>query len=154
MITTADIEQAQQAWGDGIVAIATAHRDGGDYAERARVHVETLYAYGLSGVLFKPTLAAQEQFRPTFDEAWSYFTASNGACPEDKGFAIKGWTAVRFENAGMLIHGSTAQAMGNYFFTDPEGSEVKVEYTFGYMQDESGALRINLHHSSMPAESS
>ena len=43
MITVADIEQAQQAWGDGIVAIATAHRDGGDYAERARVHVEALY---------------------------------------------------------------------------------------------------------------
>lgn len=154
MITTADIEQAQQAWGQGIVAIAAAHRDGGDYAERARVHVETLYAYGLSEVLFKPTLAAIEQFRPTFDEAWSYFTASNGACSEDKGFAIKGWTAVRFENAGMLIHGSTAQAMGNYFFTDPEGNEVKVEYTFGYVQDEAGALRINLHHSSMPAESS
>ena len=130
MITTADIEQAQQAWGDGIVAIATAHRDGGDYAERARVHVEALYAYGLSEVLFKPTLAAVEQFRPTFDEAWSYFTASNG----------------------MLIHGSTAQAMGNYFFTDPDGNEVKVEYTFGYVQDEAGALRINLHHSSMPAE--
>ncbi|MEC7460755.1 MAG: phosphoribosyl-AMP cyclohydrolase, partial [Candidatus Thermoplasmatota archaeon] len=64
MITVADIEQAQQAWGDGIVAIATAHRDGGDYAERARVHVEALYAYGLSEVLFKPTLAAVEQFRP------------------------------------------------------------------------------------------
>ena len=110
MITTADIEQAQHAWGQGIVAIAAAHRDGGDYAERARVHVESLYAYGRSEVLFKPTLAAIEQFRPTFDEAWSYFTASNGACPEDKGFAIKGWTAVRFENAGVLIHGSTAQA--------------------------------------------
>ena len=53
----------------------------------------------------------------------------------------------------MLIHGSTAQAMGNYFFTDPDGNEVKVEYTFGYVQDEAGALRINLHHSSMPAES-
>ncbi len=44
--------------------------------------------------------------------------------------------------------------MGNYFFTDAEGSEVKVEYTFGYVQDEVGALRINLHHSSIPAESS
>ena len=33
----------------------------------------------------------------------------------------------------MLIHGSTAQAMGNYFFTDPDGDEVKVEYTFGYV---------------------
>ena len=99
-------------------------------------------------------LAAEVQFRSTFAEALSYFVATNIACPEDKGFAIKGWTAVRFENAGMLIHGSTAQAMGNYFFTDPDGDEVKVEYTFGYVQDDAGALRINLHHSSMPAESS
>ena len=153
MMTVEDIEQAQQAWGNGIVAIAAAHRDGGDYAERARVHVETLYAYGLSEVLFKPTLAAAEPFRPTFDTALSYFAAANGACSEDTGFAIKGWTAVRFENAGVLIHGSTAQAMGNYFFTGPDGHEVKVEYTFGYMQDEAGDPRINVHHSSMPAES-
>ena len=33
----------------------------------------------------------------------------------------------------------------------PEGDEVKVEYTFGYIVDSSGNLRINLHHSSMPA---
>lgn len=153
MITVEDIEQAQHAWGNGIVAIAAAHRDGGDFAARAHAHVERLYAYGLSEVLFKPTLAAVEQFRPTFDTALSYFAAANGACSEDAGFAIKGWTAVRFENAGMMLHGSTAQAMGNYFFTGPDGHEVKVEYTFGYMQDESGALRINLHHSSMPAAS-
>ena len=43
--------------------------------------------------------------------------------------------------------------MGNYFFTTPEGEEVKVEYTFGYITDSEGKLRINLHHSSMPATS-
>jgi hypothetical protein len=43
--------------------------------------------------------------------------------------------------------------MGNYFFTAPDGAEVKVEYTFGYIQDDDGRLRIQLHHSSMPAES-
>ena len=31
------------------------------------------------------------------------------------------------------------------------GDEVKVEYTFGYITDSEGNLRINLHHSSMPA---
>jgi hypothetical protein len=41
--------------------------------------------------------------------------------------------------------------MGNYFFTDPEGYEVKVEYTFGYIEDGDSNLRIQLHHSSMPA---
>jgi TonB-dependent receptor len=42
------------------------------------------------------------QFRPTFEEALSYFVASNGACPEDKGFAIKGWTHVRFDDVDVL----------------------------------------------------
>ena len=151
MMTRHDIDNAQQAWGDGILAIAKAHSDGGDYEAVARNHVETLYAYGMGDVLFKPTLAAVEQFRPTFDEALSYFVASNNACPEDKGFAIKGWTNVRFENAGVILRETTALAMGNYFFTTPEGDEVKVEYTFGYVLDEVGALRINVHHSSMPA---
>ena len=151
MMTRHDIDNAQQAWGDGIVAIAKAHSNGGDYEAVARNHVETLYAYGMGDVLFKPTLAAVEQFRPTFDEALSYFVASNNACPEDKGFAIKGWTKVRFENAGVILRETTALAMGNYFFTTPEGEEVKVEYTFGYVLDEVGALRINVHHSSMPA---
>ena len=151
MVTVADVEDAQQAWGEGIVAIATAHSTGGDYVEVARNHVETLYAYGLTAVLFKPTLAVIEQFRPTFDSALSYFVASNNVCPEDKGFAIKGWTNVRFENTDIIVQETTALAMGNYYFTSPDGDEVKVEYTFGYIVDSSGNLRIQLHHSSMPA---
>ena len=131
--------------------MASAHQEGADYVGIARNHVETLYAYGMSTVLFKPTLAAVEQFRPTFEQALSYFVASNNACPEDKGFAIKGWTKVRFENTDIILDGATALAMGNYFFTPPKGEEVKVEYTFGYVLDNAGALRINLHHSSMPA---
>ncbi len=151
MVDKADISNAQRAWGDGIVAIANAHLSGGDYVGIARNHVETLYAYGISPVLFKPTLAAEEQFRPNFESALSYFVASNNECPEDKGFAIKGWTNVRFENSDMILRDDSAIAMGNYFFTGQDGNEVKVEYTFGYIMDENGALRINLHHSSMPA---
>ena len=151
MVTVADVEDAQHAWGEGIVAIATAHSTGGDYVEVARNHVETLYAYGLTAVLFKPTLAVIEQFRPTFDSALSYFVASNNVCPEDKGFAIKGWTNVRFENTEIIVQETTALAMGNYYFTSPDGDEVKVEYTFGYIVDSTGNLRIQLHHSSMPA---
>ena len=153
MVDEADINNAQKAWGDGIVAIASAHSNGEDYVSIARNHVETLYAYGLTNVLFKPTLAAIEQFRPNFESALSYFVASNNECPEDKGFAIKGWTNVRFENADVILGDSTALAMGNYFFTTPEGDDVKVEYTFGYVVDSIGNLRINLHHSSMPATS-
>lgn len=151
MVEEADINIAQKAWGDGIVAIARAHLSGEDYVGIARNHVETLYAYGIGTVLFKPTLAAVEQFRPNFESALSYFVASNNACPEDKGFAIKGWNNVRFENSDIILRDDSAIAMGNYFFTTPEGDEVKVEYTFGYIVDSSGNLRINLHHSSMPA---
>ena len=150
-MTLEGIHEAQQAWGEGIVAMASAHQRGEDYVDIAHNPVETLYAYGMSPVLFKPTLAAREQFRPTFEQALSYFVASNGACPEDTGFAIKGWTKVRFENADIVIHETTALAMGNYFFTGPEDEEVKVEYTFGYVLDGTGGLRIYLHHSSMPA---
>ncbi len=152
MIDVADVEFAQQTWGEGIVAIALAHNEGGDFVALATNHVNTLYAYQLGPVLFKPTLATINQFRPTFETALSYFVASNGACPEDKGFAIKGWTNVRFENSDIIIDGDTALAMGNYFFTAPDGAEVKVEYTFGYIKDAGGSLRIQLHHSSMPAE--
>ena len=151
MISVEDVEKTQQAWGDGVVAIAAAHSSGGNYAERARIHVETLYAYGITPVLFKPTMAVKEQFRPSFEGALSYFVAENGECPEDSGFAIKGWTRVRFENENVLINGNTALVMGNYFFTNPGGDELKVEFTFGYILDSNGDLRIQLHHSSMPA---
>ncbi len=144
------IETAQKAWGEGIVRIASAYMNGEDYVQVARDHVETLYAYGRTAVLFKPTLAAEQQFRSSFEEALSYFVAANQACPEDKGFAIKGWTAVRFENVDILTEGKTGMAMGNYFFTTPDGDEVKVEYSFGYILDKEGEVRINLHHSSMP----
>ena len=67
MVSIADVESAQQAWGDGIVAIANAHTNDGDYVGIASNHINTLYAYQIGPVLFKPTLAAIDQFRPTFD---------------------------------------------------------------------------------------
>ena len=39
--------------------------------------------------------------------------------------------------------------MGNYFFTNLNGSEVKVEFTFGYKLIEA-ELKIDVHHSSFP----
>ena len=71
--------------------------------------------------------------------------------PEDRGFAIQPWSRVRFENAGFIIGGGMAIAMGNYWFTDANtGEEARVEFTFGYFRDGDGDLRINLHHSSFP----
>ena len=83
-------------------------------------------------------------------EAKSYFIAGDDrACNEDKGFAIQPWTKVRFENTGMILEDNRAIAMGNYFFTDLDGNEAKVEYTFGYKLS-NGALKIDVHHSSFP----
>lgn len=149
-ITKEQVHAAQEAWGAGIVRIATTHAEGGDFEAAAREHIDTLYAYGTMPVLFKPTLAARVQFRSTRDQALSYFVATNGTCPEDGGFAIKGWTAVRFENVDVITNGRTAMAMGNYFFTGPAGEETKVEYSFGYVLGDDDRVRICLHHSSMP----
>ena len=148
--TEEHLATAQKAWGDGIVRISTAHKNGEDFEQVAKEHIQNLYNYGASPVLFKPTLAAEVQFRGTFEEALSYFVATNKVCEEDAGFAIKGWTAVRFENTAVLFNGNTAMAMGNYFFTDPQGELVKVEYSFGYVLNDQGEVKIVLHHSSVP----
>lgn len=148
-ITTAEVRAAQNAWGQGIVDIGEAFQSGADYEARAAQHIEDLYAYGQSEVLFKPTLAAQDQFRESFDEALSYFV--KGKVSEDKGFAIKPWSKVRFGEQEIVTDADSAIAMGNYYFT-PVGSteETKVEFTFGYYRDDAGQLRINVHHSSLP----
>ncbi|MEL7363736.1 MAG: phosphoribosyl-AMP cyclohydrolase [Bacteroidota bacterium] len=150
-ITAAEVEAAQQAWGEGIVAIGQVHTSGGDYTARATEHILQHYAYGANQtILFKPTLAAEDQFRGDFAGALSYFVGTEGT--EDGGFAIAPYTNVRWENEGTVISedGDMAVAMGNYFFTTTEGNEVKVEYTFAYAKDRNGDLEIILHHSSLP----
>ena len=151
MINTRDVEKAQEKWGQGIVEISSAYAEGGDFVKKAELHIDSLYDYKDGSVLFKPTFASAVQFRSTFESALSYFVGENGFCPEDSGFAIKGWTKVRFQNENVIIRDSTALAMGNYFFTTTEGDEVKVEYSFGYTKDSEGNLRIYLHHSSIPS---
>lgn len=148
-ISKQEVLDAQKAWGDGIVAIGKVLQEKGDYQARASDHIKTLYAYEQGEVLFKPTLAAKAQFRPTFGGALSYFVKGEHA--EDKGFAIKPWSKVRFGEQQITIDADSAMAMGNYYFT-PVGSseETKVEFTFAYMKDSSGKLRINVHHSSLP----
>ena len=153
-ITADEVAAAQQAWGEGIVSIGKTFTDGGDVNAAADAHIRNFYAYDDEGstVLFKPTLAADDQFRGTFDEAMSYFIGTEGS--EDKGFAIAPWTAVRWENEGTITDGDSAMAMGNYYFTNTDGVDTKVEYTFGYTKDADGALKITVHHSSIPFSAS
>lgn len=141
------VEAAQQAWASGIVEIGKAKLDGKDAKSVASALLDNLYAFD-DKVLFKPTKAAEDPFRNSYDEALSYFVG--GMVEEDSGFALQPWTSVRFDNEDLLIRDDYAIAMGHYYFTDTEGKETKVEYTFGYSLDEDGNLKIDLHHSSLP----
>merc|ERR1711918_97824 len=116
-----------------------------------------LYGYGKSNVLFKPTKATDNPFRPTADVAMSYFVGCNNVekgLPEDGGFAInggKGWKKVVFTNHQIDLNGEVAIAMGSYDFTcATTGDVATVEYTFGYKRCADGKPRICLHHSSVP----
>jgi len=151
-ITEKEVVAAQKAWGEGIILIGKTYTDGGDYSAAAANHIDQFYAYDLSLVLFKPTLASVDQFRLSFDSALSYFVGGNSSYPEDQGFAIKPWTGVRWKNVGITNNAcNMAVAMGNYFFTaKADGSETKVEYTFGYIRDPQGRLKIVVHQSSVP----
>ena len=143
-ISTAEVEAAQKGWGEGIVKIGKAK----DARKAAIAHLDKFYAFDHGQVLFKPTLASVDQFRGTKKEALSYFIGQDLA--EDKGFALAPYTKVRWENEGIITDDDSAMAMGNYFFTTKNGEEIKVEYSFGYIKDEDGNVKINLHHSSMP----
>lgn len=151
-ITEQEVVEAQKAWGDGIVEIGRVYSSGGDYTKAAADHINRFYAYDLSLVLFKPTLASVEQFRASFDGALSYFVGGNPSFKEDKGFAITPWTKVRWENAGITNNScKMAVAMGNYYFTPKKGPEVKVEYTIGYVKDrKDNSLKMVVHKSSLP----
>ncbi len=151
-ITEQEVVAAQQAWGNGIVQIGRVFQQGGDYRQAAIDHIERFYAYDVSSVLFKPTLASVKQFRPTFEGALSYFVGGNASYAEDKGFAITPWTNVRWQNAGITNNTcNMAVAMGNYFFTPAAGgADTKVEYTIGYIRDDAGDLRMAVHMSTLP----
>lgn len=143
-ITKQEVLAAQKAWGEGIVAIGKAK----DPKDAALQHINTLYAYDLGPVLFKPTKASVVQFRDDKEEALSYFVG--GKEKEDKGFALAPYTNVRFENHAITSDCDSALAQGNYYFTTTDNKEIKVEYSFGYVHDAKGNVKINLHHSSLP----
>merc|ERR1719223_665101 len=158
-ITEAEVLEAQKLWADSIASISKVYADKGDYVAAAGEAAGKLYGYGKSDVLFKPTKATKNPFRPTADDAMSYFVGAdamnnNKFKGEDAGFAInggKGWKNVVFRNHKIDLNGPTAQAMGDYVFTDAtSGDEVRVEYTFGYKRNDDDKVRIYLHHSSVP----
>lgn len=151
-ITQAEVEAAQIAWGNALVAIATEYDTNGIEAatDLAGQVLDSAYAYGMGPVLFKPTLTlAPNTFRTTREGALAYFVGGNSAYP-DTGFALKGWREVEIDNAGIVITGNTAISMGNVTLTDSSGNVTVVDKTWGYVRDGQGNLRIVLHHSSLP----
>ncbi|MCF6766226.1 hypothetical protein L3V82_10620 [Thiotrichales bacterium 19S3-7] len=155
-VTVSEVIKAQNAWAKGIVAIGKAYTEHKDYNQVAINLINQLYAYNYENgiVLFKPTKAQEVPFRKTKEAALSYFVGDNVAYSEDKGFAIQPWTNVVFHNDEMYFHGDMAIAMGSYDFTDSNDKVARVEYTFAYVKDDKGQLKIVLHHSSMPYNNS
>lgn len=151
VITEQEVSDAQKAWGDGIVKIGKIYLERGDYKKAAIEHINNFYNYQEGIVLFKPTLTSEKQFRLDFQGALSYFIGGDQNYLEDHGFAIKGWSEVHWENVGTKIYGDIAISMGNYYFTPVKGGdEVKVEYSFVYVKNREGQLKIILHDSHVP----
>ena len=150
MVTKEQVIEVQNEWGAGVVKIGSLKSERSNCESFTNEFLDKLYAFENGPVLFKPTKCSVEQFRPSKSEATSYFIAGDHrSCEEDKGFAINPWTKVRFENSNFILEDNRAIVMGNYFFTDLEGNEAKVEFTFGYKVS-NGHLKIDLHHSSFP----
>jgi len=158
-ISEGEVHAAQANWVSAIKTISAVYFEGGDFVDTAATAAGELYGYGKTNVLFKPTKATDHPFRPTAEEAMSYFVGAEAMKNdefkgEDAGFAInggKGWKDVVFRNHQIELMGETAVAMGDYVFTDAtSGDEVRVEYTFGYRKNDDGKVRIYLHHSSVP----
>ncbi len=148
MIIKEEVLAAQKAWGNALVKIGSLKTNMALCEKEAEIQIKKLYAVDEKEILFKPTKAAEIQFRPTLEAAKSYFIGGSEKYPEDHGFALQPWTKVRFENTGIILEENRAIAMGNYYFTDLSGDETKVEYTFGYIKTGDG-LKIDLHHSSL-----
>ena len=144
------VTATQQKWGNLVIEIGNAYKKNQSLENLTSDLLHNIYAFNHCEVLFKPTLAKNNQFRTTKDEFLSYFLGQNKVCDEDSGFAIKGWKSIEFENYKITEQNNQLLAMGNYYFKDNEDKILKVEYTFGFIKVNSEELKINLHHSSLP----
>lgn len=152
-ITESEVIAAQGAWCQALVDInATYDKDGQDAAKAlAEQVIDAAYGYQMGAVLFKPTLTvAPQTFRPTREGALAYFVGGDAEFPNDTGFALKGWTACESAPNAIFIAGDSATSMGNVNITGKDGAVTTVDKTWSYVKDDAGALRIVVHHSSLP----
>ena len=152
-ISEQEVLAAQAGWCKALVDISTTHENQGPEAAKALAEqvIDAAYGYQMGVVLFKPTLTvAPQTFRPTREGALAYFVGGNDAFPNDTGFALKGWTDCAIENNAIFIDGDSATTMGNVNITAKDGTVTTVDKTWQFIKDDAGALRIVLHHSSLP----
>ena len=74
------------------------------------------------------------------------------AVVDDPGAKSRRVEQVHAETAAQFIDGDVAMWMGWVSFINKENELVKVDKSFGYKQTPEGALKIVLHHSSLPFE--
>jgi hypothetical protein len=156
-ITEADVKAAQDGWGKALIQISDDFASGGIAKAKATANrvLDAAYGYNLGVVLFKPTLTHGAQtFRTTKAGALAYFVGDDRSFPADKGFALGGWKKYEYRNAGIFINGDLAITMGNVILTDKDGKVTTVDKTWGFKKDSQGQLRIVLHHSSLPFQTS
>ena len=143
-----DIINIQKEWASGIVKMGELSNDRDSLESFTNDFLDKIYDFD-NQVLFKPTKAANEQFRNSKGSAYSYFIAGDDReCQEDNGFALSNWTEILFDNSNIIINEDIAVAMGNYTFKN-EASKIKVEYSFVY-KNYGNKIKIILHHSSLP----
>ena len=139
-----DIINIQKEWASGIVKMGKLSNDRDSLESFTSDFLDKIYDFD-NQVLFKPTKAANEQFRNSKGSAYSYFIAGdNRECQEDNGFALSNWTEVLFDNSNIIINEDIAIAMGNYTFKY-ESSNIKFEYSFVY-KNYGDEIKIILHH--------
>lgn len=143
-----DIINIQKEWASGIVKMGELSNDRDSLESFTSDFLDKIYDFQ-NQVLFKPTKAANEQFRNSKGSAYSYFIAGDDReCQEDNGFALSNWTEILFDNSNIIINEDIAIAMGNYTFKN-EASKIKVEYSFVY-KNYGNEIKVILHHSSLP----
>lgn len=154
-ISEAEVIAAAEAWGKGLVSISVAYDGNENNFEKAKAvasaFIDKAYGYDLGPVLFKPTLTREPQtFRKTKVGAMAYFVGHDKAYPYDDGFALLPWRSVTYKPVGIQINGAVASTMGKLELRDAEGNPTVVDKTWVFKKDERGALRIIVHHSSLP----
>ena len=152
-ISENDLADVRQAWGDGLIELSRIFEFDGIEKARSFANelLDELYGFDLGPILFKPTLSGgAKTFRNDREGTLSYFVGQDPNFPDDKGFGIKYWREVHFHPGNSYIDGSVGMWMGWVTLIDKNGDITKVDKSWGYKKDNSGKLKIVLHHSSIP----